>query len=87
MSDELSQQKHCNSKENDENIDSEVKSGAVSSSQKRVHRRDKKISEKNRREKKGKRFWDKEDRILDSHIGYNGISNRSPHILINKWYH
>ena len=51
MSDELSQQKHCNSKENDENINSEVKSGAVSSSQKRVHRRDKKISEKQEREK------------------------------------
>ena len=68
-------------------INSGVASGAVSSSKKRVHRRDKKMSEKNRRKKKGERFWEKEDRILDSHIPYNGISNRSPHILINKWYH
>ena len=87
MNEELFPKKHCDSKQLDNKINSREVNVAVSSSQKRVHHRDKKISEKNRREKKRKRFWDKEDRILDSHIPYNGISNRSPHILINKWYH
>lgn len=87
MSGESFKNKHIDSKQIDETINSGVVSDAVSSSQKRVHHRDKKISEKNRLEKKGKRFWDKEDAILNNHIPYNGLSNRSPHILINKWYH
>ena len=37
--------------------------------------------------KKEKNYWTKEDDLLLTHIPYNGQSTKSPHILINKWFH
>ena len=37
--------------------------------------------------RKEKNYWDKEDEILESHIPYGSDGTKSPHILINKWFH
>ena len=37
--------------------------------------------------KKESKYWAKEDEILLTHIPYKGDSTKSPHILINKWFH
>ena len=39
------------------------------------------------KEQERKTHWDKEDEILESHIPYGGDATKSPHILINKWFH
>ena len=50
-------------------------------------RRDKKMSMKNKKTKRDEKKWLKEDQILLTHIPYNCDSTKSPHILLNKWYH
>ena len=57
------------------------------SQHKRMVRRDKKMSMKNKKLKKEEKKWSNEDQILLTHIPYNCDSTKSPHILINKWYH
>ena len=59
----------------------------MSSQQKRMVRRDKKMSMKSKKIKREQKKWDNEDQILETHIPYNWDSTKSPHILINKWYH
>ena len=79
MSDKLSQQKHFDSNENDENINSEVKSGAVSLSQKRVHRRDKKISEKTGERKRERGFGIKKIEFLT--VTYHIMEYQIDHLI------
>ena len=37
--------------------------------------------------KKETKYWVREDELLLTHIPYSGDSTKSPHILINKWFH
>ena len=40
-----------------------------------------------KKSKKKKKYFKREDHILDTHIPYNGDATKSPHILIQKWFH
>ena len=57
------------------------------SQHKRMVRHDKKMSMKKKKLKREEKKWFSEDQILLTHIPYNCDSTKSPHILINKWYH
>ena len=54
---------------------------------KRINERDKRRSIEYKKRKKEKKYCTKEDDILLTLIPYDGVSTRSPHILINKWFH
>ena len=60
---------------------------ANDSRRKRYSERDRSRSIENKRNKKESKYWAKEDEILLTHTPYNGDSTKSPHILINKWFH
>ena len=54
---------------------------------KRNGQRDRRRSVNFKRKKKETKYWAKEDELLLTHIPYGGESTKSPHILINKWFH
>ena len=47
----------------------------------------KKHSAKRKKEIKHEKYFKKHDNILESHIPYGPTANKSPHIIIKKWYH
>ena len=49
--------------------------------------RDKQHSSKCKKEIKHDKFFKIHDSILESHIPYGLMTNKSPRIIINKWYH
>ena len=51
-----------------------------------MNKRDKLRSIEHKRMKKENNYWTKEDDLLLTHIPYNGVTTKSPHILINKWF-
>ena len=66
------------SKKNENSINSRIK---------RNINRDRRRSMKYKKSKKEKKYWEQEDQILSTHIPYGGYATKSPHILINKWFH
>ena len=59
----------------------------INSRIKRYNERDRRRSIEYKKIKKENKYWAKEDEILRTHIPYNGDGTKSPHILINKWFH
>ena len=62
-------------------------SATVNSRIKRCNERDRQRSIEYEKMKKEDKYWEKEDKILFTHIPYNDDVTKSPHILINKWFH
>ena len=60
---------------------------ATDSRLKRNGRRDRRRSVKHKRMKKETKYWVREDELLLTHIPYGGDTTKTPHILINKWFH
>ena len=70
------------------NDDLSIKNNSpINSRIKRNIDRDRRRSMRYKRTKKEKKYWDREDEILASHIPYDGDATKSPHILINKWFY
>ena len=87
MSENITGKKENEFSDNCKKNSNDDKTTVISSQKKRLHKRDKKMSANSRKNKKMLTYWEKEDKILASHIPYNSMSTRSPHILINKWFH
>ena len=66
---------------------SEAKNSTANSRLKRNGQRDRRRSVHIKRTKKETKYWAKEDELLLTHIPYGSESTKSPHILINKWFH
>ena len=63
------------------------KGAAIDSRLKRISERDRRRSITQKQMKRENKYWAKEDNILHTHIPYDGTSTKSPHILVNKWFH
>ena len=48
---------------------------------------DKRWSVRRKEKMKAKKYFKNHDDILDTHIPYGPVANKSPHIIINHWYH
>ena len=67
--------------------DSSDSDSTTDSRLKRNGQRDRRRSVKLKQMKKETKYWVREDELLLTHIPYSGDSTKSPHILINKWFH
>ena len=48
---------------------------------------DKRWSVRRKEKMKAKKYFKNHDDILDTHIPYGPVANKSPHIIVNHWYH
>ena len=64
-----------------EHFDSKLKQ------KKRQLKRDKKHSLKRKKQMKYDKYFKTHDSILETHIPHGPTANKSPHIIIKKWYH
>ena len=60
---------------------------AMKSAMKRNLVRDRRKSVRTKKIRKEKHHCERESEILESHIPYGSDATKSPHILINKWFH
>ena len=54
---------------------------------KRQWKHDKRHSLRRKKEKKYDKYFKTHDSILETHIPHGPTANKSPHIIIKKWYH